>query len=342
MLTIRLSYTHRTWSCLILATLASVFGALAAPTDDVYSLGPDSQPHEGVPKGKVIGPLTLSSEVFTNTTRHYWIYVPAQYDPKQPADLMIFQDGQAFVGPAGEYRIPCVFDNLIYRREMPVTIGVFINPGHRPDQLESSPTNWGDSINNRGIEYNELNDHYANLIVNELMPALEKDYNISKNPDDRAIAGASSGAICAFTVAWQRPDQFHKVISTIGSFTDIHGGHVYPDLIRQSERKPIRIYLQDGLNDLRGRGRNGGEYNPKRDWHAQNLKMVAALTEKGYDVNYCWGIGTHSGKQGGAIMPEMLRWLWRDYPRPDDPMDDRNRKLFVPVNNPPLAPAAEK
>jgi enterochelin esterase family protein len=240
---------------------------------------------------------------------------------------MIFQDGQAFVSVTGEYRIPYVFDNLIYRREMPVTIGVFINPGHLPDQAESSPTNWGDSINNRATEYNELNDHYAELIIKELLPALEKDYNISQNPDDRAIAGASSGAICAFTVAWQRPGQFHKVISTIGSFTNLRGGHVYPDLIRQSERKPIRIYLQDGLNDNRGRGRNGG-YDPKLDWHAQNLKMADALTEKGYDLNYCWGIGTHSNKQGGAIMPEMLRWLWRDYPRPDDPKDDRNRKLF--------------
>jgi enterochelin esterase-like enzyme len=171
--------------------------------------------------------------------------------PKQPAALMIFQDGQAFVGTTGDYRIPNVFDNLIYRREMPVTIGVFINPGHLPDQQESSPTNWGDSINNRG-RIQRTQRHYAKLIVNELLPALEKDYNISKNPDDRAIAGASSGAICAFTVAWQRPDQFHKVISTIGSFTDIRGGHVYPDLIRQSERKPIRIFLQDGLNDLRG------------------------------------------------------------------------------------------
>jgi enterochelin esterase-like enzyme len=341
MFTTRLSHALRTWHCLLLATLVAIPGALAAPTDEVYSLGPDTQPHEGVPKGKVIGPLTLASQVFTNTTRHYWVYVPAQYDPKEPAALMIFQDGQAFVGPTGEYRIPCVFDNLIYRREMPVTIGVFINPGHLPNQLESSSTNWGDSINNRGTEYNELNDKYARLIVEELLPALEKDYNISKNPDDRALAGASSGAICAFTVAWQRPDQFHKVISTIGSFTDIRGGHVYPDLIRQSERKPIRIYLQDGLNDLRGRGRDGA-YNPKRDWHAQNLKMVAALTEKGYDVNYCWGIGTHSNKQGGAIMPEMLRWLWRDYPRPDDPKDDRNRKLFVPADNASSAQVPEK
>ncbi|HXP60865.1 MAG TPA: alpha/beta hydrolase-fold protein, partial [Dongiaceae bacterium] len=316
--------------------------ASAATTDDVYLLGPDSQPQAGVPHGKIVGPLILASQVFANTTRHYWIYVPAQYDPKEPAALMIFQDGHAFVGPAGDYRIPCVFDNLIYRREMPVTLGVFINPGHRPDQPESTSTNWGDSINNRATEYNELNDHYARLIVDELLPALEKDYRISKNPEDRAIAGASSGAICAFTVAWQRPDQFRKVISTIGSFTNLRGGHVYPELIRQSERKPIRIFLQDGLNDNRGRRGNRGQYDPQRDWHAQNIKMVAALTEKGYDVNYCWGIGTHSNKQGGAIMPEMLRWLWRDYPRPDDPQDDRNRRLSIPAGESSAASSLEK
>jgi enterochelin esterase family protein len=316
---------------LSLAMQLAAPAAFAAPTDDIYLLGPDSQPHDGVPKGKIIGPLTLQSQVFTNA-RNYWIYVPAQYDRTKPACLMIFQDGHAFANTNGEYRIPNVFDNLIYRREMPVTIGVFVNPGHTPTQPESSSTNWGDGINNRATEYNELNDHYATLIVNELLPVLEKDYSISKNPDDCAIAGASSGAICAFTVAWQRPDQFHKVISTIGSFTNIRGGHVYPDLIRQIERKPIRVFLQDGLNDNRGRRRGGAEYDPKWDWHSQNIKMVAALTEKGYDVNYCWGIGTHSNKQGGAMMPEMLRWLWRDYPRLDDPSDDSNRKLFVPAN----------
>lgn len=314
----------------VLAGLLLIASAVsAAPTDEVYLLGPDSMRHDNVPHGRVIGPLTLSSQVFTNTTRHYWIYVPAQYDAAKPAALMIFQDGQAFVSTNGDYRIPNVFDNLIYRREMPVTIGVFINPGHTPTQQESSSTNWGDSINNRGQEYNELNDHYASMIINELLPAIEKDYHLSQNPDDRAIAGASSGAICAFTVAWQRPDQFHKVISTIGSFTNIRGGHVYPDLINQSERKPIRVFLQDGLNDNRGRRHKGSdEYDPKWDWHAQNIKMAAALTAKGYDLNYCWGIGTHSNKQGGAMMPEMLRWLWRDYPRLDDPKDDTNRKLF--------------
>jgi enterochelin esterase-like enzyme len=315
--------------------LLPVFTTCGAPTDDVYLPGPDSAPHAGVPRGRIIGPLTLASAVFTDTTRHYWIDVPAQYEPAKPACLMIFQDGHAFLNTNGDYRTPYVFDNLIYRREMPVTIGVFINPGHTPEQPESSSTNWGDNINDRATEYNELNDNYAKLIVNELLPALEKDYSISKNPDDRAIAGASSGAICAFTVAWQRPDQFHKVLSTIGSFTGIRGGDVYPDLIRESERKSIRIFLQDGVNDLRGTRRGKSAYDPKWDWHAQNLKMVAALTAKGYDVNYCWGIGTHSNKQGGAMLPEMLRWLWRDYPRPDDPQDDSNRKLFEPLESQP-------
>ena len=322
-------YFLQTFSIIAFITLIAL-NSCAAPTDDVYLLGPDSAPHEGVPRGQIIGPLTLASDVFTNTTRHYWIYVPAQYDRSQPASLMIFQDGHAFLNTNGDYRVPYVFDNLIYRREMPVTIAVFINPGHTPTQPESSSTNWGDGINGRATEYNELNDNYAKLIINELLPAIEKDYNISKNPNNRAIAGASSGAICAFTVAWQRPDQFHKVISTIGSFTNIRGGDVYPDLILASDRKPIRIFLQDGLNDNRGTRHGKSAYDPKWDWHAQNIKMVTALTKQGYDLNYCWGIGTHSNKQGGAMLPEMLRWLWRDYPRPDDPQDDSNRKLFVP------------
>lgn len=323
---------HRHWSSLtaaacLLGALWTAPRALAAPTDDVYLLGPDSQPHEGVPQGKVIGPLTFPSQVLTNTTRNYWVYVPAQYDPQKPAALMVFQDGHAFVGPEGNYRVPFVLDNLIYRREIPVMLAVFVNPGHTPEQKESSGADWGDRINNRPAEYNELHDRYTRMIVEELLPTLKKDYAISDNPEDRGIGGASSGAICAFTVAWHRPDQFRKVLSTIGSFTNIRGGHAYPDMVRAAERKPIRIFLQDGLNDNRGR-RGDGSYDPKWDWHAQNRKMVEALTAKGYDVNYCWGIGTHSNKQGGAMLPEMLRWLWRDYPRPDDPQDDSNRQLL--------------
>lgn len=320
-----------------LALLISTAALLkAAALDDVYHLGPDSERQKGVPEGTVIGPTTLPSNVFPNTTRNYWVYVPAQYDPKKPACLMIFQDGHAFVNLHGDYHIPNVFDNLIYRREMPVTIGVFINPGHTPQQTESTDSEWGDRTNNRGMEYNTLDDKYARLIIDELIPELKKSYNLSDSADDHAIAGASSGAICAFTVAWQRPDQFHKVISTIGSFTNIRGGHVYPDLILKADPKPIRIFLQDGVNDnrgLRGKGPNA-KYDPKWDWHAQNIKMVAALTEKHYDVNFTWGIGTHSNKQGGAIMPDMLRWLWRDYPRPDDPHDASNRGLYVPPGEP--------
>lgn len=314
--------------------------ALGAATDDVYLLGPDSAPHPGVPQGKVLGPMTLASNVFPDTTRQYWVYVPAQYDASRPACLMVFQDGHAFVSLTGDYRIPYVFDNLTYRREMPVTIGVFINPGHTAQQKEASDKDWGDGSTNRRVEYNALGDKYARLIVEELLPVLKKQYNISSNPDDRAIAGASSGAICAFTVAWQRPGEFRKVISTIGSFTNIMGGHLYPDLIRNSDRQPIRVFLQDGVNDNRGmRGRAPNRhYDPSWDWHAQNIKMVQVLTEKGYDVNYAWGIGTHSNKQGGAIMPDMLRWLWRDYPRKDDPHDAGNRTFLVPAGT--MAPTA--
>ncbi len=322
-------------ACSIVFSMA-LSAAMAAPPDNLYRLGPDSEPHPEVPKGKVVGPSVLKSEVYPGTTRNYWVYIPAQYDPTKPACLMVFQDGHAFLGPKGDYRIPTVFDNLIYRREMPVTIGVFINPGHTEQQKEASDSDWGDRTTNRRVEYNALDDRYSRLIVNELLPALKKDYRISDDPECRAIAGASSGAICAFTVAWHRPDQFRKVISTIGSFTNIMGGHVYPDLVRQAEHKPIRIFLQDGANDNRGT-RRGGAYDPKWDWHAQNRKMLAALTEKGYDVNYVWGIGMHSNKQGGAIMPEMLRWLWRDHPRPDDPKDASQRGPLAAPESPATA-----
>jgi enterochelin esterase family protein len=315
-----------------LATLLWLAGALpAAPTDDVYQLGPDSAPQAGVPQGKITDWEQLPSAAYPGTLHDFCVYVPDQYDPTKPASLMIFQDGQAWLRLTGDYRVPYVFDNLIFRREMPVTIAVFINPGRTPEQPVASQSDWGDRSSNRPQEYNALDDKYARVIVDELLPVLKARYNLSDHPNDRAIGGASSGAIAAFTVAWHRPDQFSKVLSTIGSFTNIRGGHVYPDLIRQADRKPIRIFLQDGLNDNRGRGRQSdAAYNPERDWHAQNRLMVAALTAQGYDVNYTWGIGTHSNKQSGAILPEMLRWLWRDYPRPDDPHDASNRTLLVP------------
>jgi enterochelin esterase family protein len=316
-----------TFTLLIASTAPAI---IAAPTDDAYLLGPDSAPHPGVPKGQVTAWETLPSKAYPGTLHDFCVYVPAQYTPATEASLMVFQDGQAFLRATGDYRVPFVFDNLIYRREMPVTIAVFINPGRRPDQSVATASDWGDKSSNRPQEYNALDDKYAQVIVDELLPLLNQRYHLSQNPDDRAIGGASSGAIAAFTVAWSRPDQFHKVLSVIGSFTNIRGGHVYPELIRAAERKPIRIFMVDGVNDNRAvRGPNPGDYDPKRDWHAQNLKMAAAFTEKGYDLNYCWGLGTHSNKQGGAMLPETLRWLWRDYPRTDDPRAMTNRTFFT-------------
>lgn len=318
--------------CALAFFLCGLFSTdgFAAPVDDLYHLGPDSQPQPGVPQGKVTEWEKLPSEAYPGTLHDFCVYVPAQYDSTKPASLMVFQDGQAFLRLTGDYRVPYVFDNLIYRREMPVTLAVFINPGRSPDQPEASEKDWGDKASNRPQEYNALDDKYAQVIVNELLPILQKRYTISPRPEDRAIGGASSGAIAAFTVAWQRPDQFRKVLSTIGSFTNIRGGHVYPDLIRATERKPLRVYLLDGVNDNRGiRGSDpASKYNPERDWYAQNRKMAAALVEKGYDVNFCWGMGSHSNKHGGAALPEMLRWLWRDYPRPDDILDVATRSPF--------------
>lgn len=323
-------------TCASAALLAiAVSLASAAPIDEVYKLGPDSMPQPGVPQGTVTPWAKLPSEAYPGTLHDYCVYVPAQYDARRPTALMVFQDGQAFLRPTGDYRVPTVFDNLIHRREMPVTIAVFINPGRKPEQPEASASDWGDRSSNRPQEYNALDDKYARVIVDELLPVLKKQYTLSDRPEDRAIGGASSGAIAAFTVAWHRPDQFHKVLSTIGSFVNLRGGHVYPDLIRAAERKPIRIFLQDGANDNRGirpQAQNA-TYNAERDWYAQNRKMVAALTEKGYDVNYVWGVGSHSNKHGGAILPEMLRWLWRDHPRPDDPNDPSTRTLLVPASS---------
>ena len=230
-------------ACAALFGTVAVLTATAAPTDDVYRLGPDSEVQPGVPQGKVTEWAQLPSQAYPGTLHDYCVYVPAQYDPKQPASLLVLQDGQAWLRLTGDYRTPYVLDNLIYRREIPVTIAVFINPGRKPEQAVASASEWGDRGSNRPQEYNAIDDKYAQVIVDELLPVLNREYNLSKNPDDHAIGGASSGAIAAFTVAWHRPDQFRKVISTIGSFTNLRGGHVYPDLIRSTERKPIRIFL---------------------------------------------------------------------------------------------------
>lgn len=300
-----------------------------ANPDSQYRLGPDSMPQEGVPKGEIKGPFTLPSQAYPGTQHTYWVYVPAQYDPAIPAALMVFQDGQAFKNENGDMRAQNVMDNLIYRREIPVMIGVFINPGRRPDQPEPTPKNWGDRDTNRPTEYNSLDDRYARVITEELMPALAKDYNISKDPEMHGIGGSSSGAIAAFTVAWERSDHFRKVLSNVGSFVNLRGGHVYPEKVLAAEKKPIRVYLCDGRND--NRGLRNGQYDEKRDWFLQNVRLMKALTAKGYDVNYSWGMNNHGQKFGGAILPDMMRWLWRDGPVSTDPNDAVERGFRQPT-----------
>jgi enterochelin esterase family protein len=295
-----------------------------------YRLGPDSMPQPGVPQGEMRGPFTLACNVYPGTQHTYWVYVPAQYDPAVPASLMIFNDGQAFKAEDGDIHAQHVMDNLIYRREIPVTIGVFINPGRRPDQPEPNLSEWGDRTTNRPAEYNTPDDKYARIIVDELMPALYQDYNISKDPEQHGIGGSSSGAIAAFMVAWERPDQFRKVLSNVGSFVNLRGGQVYADRVLAEDKKPIRVFLCDGRNDNRGIGR-GGQYDQDRDWFYQNVRLMQALTAKGYDVNYTWGMNLHGQKFGGAILPEMMRWLWRDGPVSTDPNDMTERSFRGPV-----------
>jgi enterochelin esterase-like enzyme len=287
--------------------------------DAYYRLGPDSQPQPGVPRGRILGPNYLPSSVFPGVQHTYFVYVPAQYDPARPAPIIIFNDGQAMMAEPGDVQAQNVLDNLIYRREIPVMLGVFINPGRRPGQPEPIPSNWGDKTTIRADEYNPPTDKYARVIVDELMPALGKAYNISPDPELHAIMGASSGGCAAFGVAWFRPDSFRKVLTFVGSFTDIRGEYVYPELVAASERKPIRVFLQDGRND------NRNLTNPNKDWFYQNVRLVEQLTKKGYDVNYTWGIGNHGQKQGGAILPEMMRWIWRDQPVSTDPNDRAER-----------------
>ena len=271
-----------------------------------YEHGVDSKPKEGVLRGKVTDYEWKDSKVFPGTIRRWSIYVPAQYDAARPAALMVFQDGHTYLRENGDYRVPVVFDNLIAAKEMPVTIGVFIDPGFKRAALPDAPRGWEPRPENRSFEYDSLGDAYSEFLMTEILPEVRKKYNITDDPEGHAICGISSGGICAFTVAWERPDQFRKVVSHVGSFTNIRGGHKYPEIIRAADRKPLRIFLQDGANDNRSS-------RPGWNWVEANALMHAALEFKDYDHKYVFGEGGHDGNHGGAIFPDTMRWLWRDY-----------------------------
>ncbi|MDB6172095.1 MAG: gluconolactonase [Chthoniobacteraceae bacterium] len=269
---------------------------------DDYQPGPDSNPREGVPKGEVTKYSFEGSKIFPGTTRDFWVYVPSQYDPEMPACVFVNQDGI-------QNNAPVVFDNLIASCEMPITIGVFVTPGR-----VKAPNNEALDRFNRSYEYDGLGDAYARFILDELLPEVQKKttsdgrpIRLSSKGNDRAVAGSSSGAIAAFTAAWEQPSSFSRVYSSIGTYVGLRGGNVYPTLIRKFEPKPIRIFLQDGSAD---QNIYGG------DWWMANQEMERALTFAGYEVNHVWGDGGHNGKQSAAIFPDAMRWLWKGWPAP--------------------------
>ena len=291
--------------CLSTALLFCLAGTVHGQQDkpEKYKFGPDSF-IQNVPQGEIIDGEILESKVFPGTKRRYSVYVPKQYDPAKPAALMVFQDGHAYVNRSGSYRAPVVMDNLIARGELPVTIGVFVDPGHKKDALPEK-RGWRPQPENRSVEYDTLSDAYSRFLLEEVLPPVLEKYNIDDNPDRWGICGASSGGICAFTVAWEKPDKFRKVLSHIGSFTNIRHGDTYPGIIRKADKRPIRVFLQDGENDLD---------NEHGNWPLANQQMAKALAFRDYDYKFVYGTGAHDGNHGGATLPESMRWLWRGDP----------------------------
>jgi hypothetical protein len=306
---------------LVLLTGASQAAEPRKPGE--YPATIDSIAQPGIAKGKLIGPLEFHSKIIDgNTVRRYWIYVPVGYDPKDPPNLLVFQDGQRAIGPI--LNIPTVLDNLIAKGDIPRTIGIFITPGntgteHYPDNLgQGNP-------NHRAQEYDQTSDAYTRFLIEELLPDVAKKYTFTSDPKRRAIGGTSSGAICAWTVAWNRPDAFGNVISIIGSFTSIgyhpatadhpaiFGGDTYPGLIRREKIRPIKVFFQDGTNDLD---------NMFGNWHLANMSMLSAIqwananadekkdTGPRYDVRFEWGDGAHSDVHGAWLLPGILRWMF--------------------------------
>jgi gluconolactonase len=298
---------------LILLLLTNFSGYAQLPVE-IYPVDSASVAHLGIPRGELMKRIFDSSKIFPGTTRNCWIYVPAQYNPEHPACVYVNQDGV-------QWNAPTVFDNLISSGEMPVTIGIFIEPGI---------VKAGDSANalnrfNRSFEYDGMGDAYARFLLEEIFPFVEKQrtsdgrpVRLSKNGNDRAVGGSSSGAVCAFTVAWERPAEFSKVFSAIGTYIGLRGAERYPTLIRKFEPRPLKVFLQDGSHDLNIYA---------GDWWMANQTLERALTFSGYLVQHEWGDGQHNGKQGMAIFPEAMRWLWKGWPQNALPGPTKNQML---------------
>ncbi|MCB1226933.1 MAG: hypothetical protein KDK99_14040 [Verrucomicrobiales bacterium] len=261
---------------------------------------PESLPNPEVPQGELSAFEWNSSQVFPKTERKITVYLPAGLDRSKPLPLMVWQDGSRHADRNGQLRVPNVFDSLIHSHAMPPTVGIFIDPGRNAGQRPDG------KAANRGFEYDSLGPAYVTFLETEILPEVERRYSLkfTTHPALRAIGGGSSGGICAFTAAWERPDRFARVLSWVGSFVDLRGGHAYPSLIRTTERKPIRIYLLDGENDLD---------NPFGNWPIANKMMAAALDYMDYDFHIDWTQCFHGSKGMAPYLPAALTWLWRGW-----------------------------
>lgn len=297
------------------ALFAALLLAVRAHGANDYPAGPDSRDQQGVPKGEVKEFVWKDSKIYPGTERHCWIYLPPGFDAAREYPLMVFQDGGGMVNPDGDFHTPVVLDNLIHEQAIPPMAALFVDPGNVP-----SATPLGKGLSTRSFEYDTPDDTYARFLITEMLPEAAKYAKISAKPEDRALAGTSSGGICAFSAAWFRPDAFRKVITGIGSFTNIRGGFWYPAAIRKTERKPLRIFLQDGEKDLD---------NVHGSWPLGAHEMAAALAFAGYDFKAVFGDGGHSGRQLGSLLPDALRWLWRKDAVPPPPAPESGGDLAL-------------
>jgi enterochelin esterase-like enzyme len=285
-----------------------LFSAVVALPAQNYTLGPDSQPQDGVPKGTVTKFVLPPGKSYPGTPHNCAVYVPAQYDASKPTAFMIFLDGSQAMGNG--MRVPVVFDNLIAKHDLPPMIAIFVDPGILPVVSDADQNRY-----NRIYEYDSVTPRFSEFLIDELIPAVGKNYNLSKNPDDRGLSGVSTGAVGAFAAAWNRPDQFHRVLSFIGTYVSMKGADALPALVRKTEPKPIRIWMQDGTQDHIVAPEPFGS-SAFGSWPINNQVMHEALEFAGYDVKFELGTEAHNMKQGGADLPDALRWLWRGYPEP--------------------------
>ncbi len=324
--------------CSVSRTLAQAPETAAAPVDpaalvqkiqgELKAAFPpeDGKVNPSVPRGEFLHGKITNSAIYPGTENDFTIYVPAQYDPAKPACLLLRLDS------FGPYE-GAVLDNLIARKEVPVIIGVGISSGTVWKDPPGTPKR-RDARHNRSYEFDSVNDHFPDFVLHELLPAVQKmtcadgrAIHLSTDGNDHAATGSSTGGIGSFTLAWRRPDQFTRIFDGIGTFVSMRGGHEYPALVRKTEPKAIRVFLEDGSKDA---------WNPLfGSWYDANVNLESALAFAGCDVAHAWGTHGHDGNPGKVIFPDVMRWLWRDYPSRIKAGQSQNSALreILPADN---------